>query len=60
MAGEGTYLCREAGLAVALLVLPRRRVDVCSAKARSLEDAVELVGGVIVEEEGQPWPDCPH
>lgn len=32
------YLCREARLAGALLVLPRRRIDVCSAKARSLNE----------------------
>jgi hypothetical protein len=79
----GRHLCREAGLAGALLVLPRRRVDVGPAEARGLrhdtnsrfvgdprrrnlrvlcylEDAVELVGGVVVEEEGQPRPDRPH
>src|SRR5438552_2079727 len=89
MAGHGgQYLCGEAGLAGALLVLPRRRVDVRPAEARRLhhsttaigehkrtvvacvtreeilctylEDAVELVGGVVVEEKGQPWPDRPH
>ena len=32
------HLCREARLAGALLVLPRRRIDVCSAKARSLNE----------------------
>jgi hypothetical protein len=32
----GRHLCREAGLAGALLVLPRRRVDVGPAEARGL------------------------
>jgi len=29
-------------------------------KKLNLKDAVELMGGVVVEEEGQAWPDGPH